>query len=236
MGLLAHRAGSPLAGVDLLCLGFGDTLSEDGGVLICCILGLLSLAALKRDAVALVLQTLGGNQSLNLGGLGVRLLALALRLYFTSDDELANIIILGETEELPDLRGALGTQTLRVDHVGDAGDVLLALLDDGESQHGQIHRDDAATDGFALSLTSAAWAVARVAVGEEKTDTRGMHNTLLHGETLLVVSAGDLENVALELVANTVAWNFGTHSLVHEHAQLPFIFNVDELLAAIGRE
>ena len=61
------------------------------------ILDLLGLAALERDAVALVLQTLRGDQSLNLGGLGVRLLALALGLDLTSDDVLADLYQ-GETD------------------------------------------------------------------------------------------------------------------------------------------
>ena len=41
--------------------------------------------------MALVLQTLGGNQSLDLGGLGVRRLALTLGLDLTSDDVLADL-------------------------------------------------------------------------------------------------------------------------------------------------
>lgn len=83
----------------------------------------------------------------------------------------------------------------------------------------------------------------------------GMHDALLHGETLLVVAAGDLEDVALEFVANAVARNLLTHSvnssdvvsegnsspnvqllpLVNENTQLSLIFNVNQLLAAIGR-
>ena len=55
------------------------------------ILDLLGLAALEGDAVALVLQTLGSNQALDLGGLGVRLLALALGLDFAADDVLADL-------------------------------------------------------------------------------------------------------------------------------------------------
>jgi hypothetical protein len=41
--------------------------------------------------VALVLEALGGDQALDLGGLGVWLLALALGLDFTADDELADL-------------------------------------------------------------------------------------------------------------------------------------------------
>jgi hypothetical protein len=41
--------------------------------------------------VALVLETLGGNQSLDLGSLGVRRLALTLGLYLSSNDVLADL-------------------------------------------------------------------------------------------------------------------------------------------------
>jgi hypothetical protein len=41
--------------------------------------------------VALVLETLRSNQTLDLRSLGVRLLALALGLDFTADDELADL-------------------------------------------------------------------------------------------------------------------------------------------------
>jgi hypothetical protein len=83
-----------------------------------------------------------------------------------------------------------------------------------------------------------------------------VHDALLHGETLLVVAASDLEDVALEFVTNAVASNLLTHSvetrqmlscernrvpvcdflpLVYEYTQLSLIFNLDQLLAAIGR-
>jgi len=38
-----------------------------------------------------------------------------------------------------------------------------------------------------------------------------MEDALLHGETLLVVTAGDAEDVALELIAEVVAGNFLAH-------------------------
>lgn len=122
------------------------------------------------------------------------------------------IIILGEAEELADLGCALGAETLGVDGVGDAGDLVVALLDDAESQDGQIHGDDAAANGFTLALTGAARTVAGVAVGEQETDTGWVHHALLHRETLLVVAAGDAEDVALELIADAVAWDLSAHS------------------------
>jgi hypothetical protein len=53
------------------------------------ILGRLSPSPLESDPVTLVLETLGGDQPLDLGGLGVGLLALLGDL--TTDDELANL-------------------------------------------------------------------------------------------------------------------------------------------------
>jgi hypothetical protein len=162
------------------------------------------------------------------------------------------IVILGETEELSDLRGALGTKTLWVDDIGQTWNVGVALLDNAEGEDGEIHSDDAATDGFTLALTSSAGAVAGVAFAEEETNTGWVHDSLLHWETLLVVASGDLEDVALELVANAVTWNLCTHSaklsgsnlessedqnqpLVHEYSQFSLVFNFNKLLAAIGR-
>lgn len=55
------------------------------------VLDLLGLALLQCDAVALVLQALGSNQALDLGGLGVRLLALTLGLDLTANDVLAHL-------------------------------------------------------------------------------------------------------------------------------------------------
>lgn len=56
------------------------------------ILGSLSVAALQRNAMTLVLKTLGSNQTLDLGSLGVWLLALTLWLDFTTDDKLADLL------------------------------------------------------------------------------------------------------------------------------------------------
>jgi len=124
------------------------------------------------------------------------------------------IVFLGEAKELADLRCALGTEALGVHDVGDAGDIVVALLDDRERKDGQVHGHDAATDGFALALTGAAGSVAGVAVGEQQADSSGVHDSLLHGETLLVVAAGNLEDVALEFVANAVARYLCAHSVL----------------------
>lgn len=55
------------------------------------VLGGLGLATLECDAVALVLETLGGDQTLDARGLSVRLGTLLLGLDLTTNDELADL-------------------------------------------------------------------------------------------------------------------------------------------------
>ena len=61
-----------------------------------------------------------------------------------------------------------------------------------------------------------------------------MHDALLHGEALLVVAAGDFEDVAFELGGDAVAGDFLAHALVHEAAEFAVVFDFDELLGAVG--
>lgn len=232
--LLAHGGSSALASINLGGLGLGDTLGKDSGILIGLILDLLGLAALERNAVTLVLEALGSDETLDAGSLGVGLLALTLGGDLATNDVLANIVILAEAEEAADFGGTLGAEALGVNGVGETGDLLLTLLDDSDSEDGEIGTDDAAADGLALALTSAAGAVAGVAVGEEEADTGRGDNTLLHWETLLVVATSDAEDVALPLIAKGIGRDLSAHTLLEEGAELALIFNVDELLRAVG--
>ena len=58
------------------------------------VLDLLGLALLEGEPVTLVLQTLRRNEALDLGSLGVRLLALTLGLDLATNDVLADLISL----------------------------------------------------------------------------------------------------------------------------------------------
>lgn len=62
-----------------------------------------------------------------------------------------------------------------------------------------------------------------------------MHDTLLHWETLFVVAAGDLEDVAFEFGSDAVADDFLAHALFHEATESALIFDFDEFLGAVGR-
>jgi len=233
---LAHAGSTSLPHLGLLGLLLGNTLGQNLRVLVGSVLGLLGLAALERDSVALVLETLRSDETLDTRSLGVWLGTLLLGLDLTTNDELADIVFLAETEEAADLGRALGTQALGVYGIREARNVVVALLDNGQSKDGQVHGNNASTNRLSLALTRAAWAVAAVAVGEEKSDTGWVHDTLLHRKTLLVVAASDLEDVALELVADAVARHFLTHAAVHEDTQLALIFHLDQLLRAVGWE
>lgn len=116
--------------------------------------------------------------------------------------------------------GTLGTKTLgdSAFGVGETGDLLLTLLHDDAVQGLNVRADDAATDGLPTALTRAAHAVARVALTKQEADTVGQQNTLLHRETLLVVTTANAEDVALPLVTKSVDLNVLGHALVVEAA------------------
>ncbi len=61
-----------------------------------------------------------------------------------------------------------------------------------------------------------------------------MHDPLLHRKPLLVVAAGDAENITFEFWADRISGNFLAHAAVHEDAELALIINFDKLLGAIG--
>lgn len=60
------------------------------------VLDLLGLAALESSAVTLVLEALGSDQTLDLGGLGVGALALTLGLDLAANDVLADLLFRGD--------------------------------------------------------------------------------------------------------------------------------------------
>jgi hypothetical protein len=91
MRLLAHRRRAALAGVGAVGLGLGNALGKEGRVFVGLVLDLLGLAPLEGGTVAAVLEALGGDETLDLGGLGVGLLALALGLDLTANDVLADL-------------------------------------------------------------------------------------------------------------------------------------------------
>ena len=166
---LPERSGAlpaELLGLTLLLLPLGQDLGVLGGGLTV----LLGASSLERDAMTLALQNDRGDEALDLGGLVLLLLALLDR-QGSLDDVLADIVLLAQVEELLDLGSPLGTETAGDGVVGEAGNLALALLDDGHRQDGKVSVDNTATNRLSLALASAALTVAGVTFSKQKTDT-----------------------------------------------------------------
>ncbi|MCU6128201.1 50S ribosomal protein L24, partial [Clostridioides difficile] len=194
-----------------------------------------SLSAGERAEVTAALETLRSDETMDLGVLGVGLGALLLRDDLATDDKLADVVRLVEVEEPTDLGRALRAEALGEALVGQPGDGVLALLDDDEVEGADVGTDDATADRLALALAGAAGAVARVALGEEEADTVRDEDSLLQRETLLVVTAGDPDDVALELVAELVGGDLLSHALLVKDARLALIVDLDSFLLPGGR-
>ena len=126
------------------------------------------------------------------------------------------VVGLLDGEELGDFGGPLGTEALGLHLVGQLGDVGLALDDDDEMQDLDVGADDAAADGFLLLVALSSDVEAFVALSHEESDSFVSEDALDHGEALMVLPARDLEDVALELVSDEIAFDLIAHLLVVE--------------------
>jgi len=180
-----------------------------------------------------VLKHERGYKTLDLGSLVLLLAVLCFEL--ATNHVSADVVILGKVEEFADVVGTLGSKAAGDGAIGEAFDVSVALLQDNQVDSGEVGANNATTHRLALALALAARAVARGALVEKERYTGGSENTLLHGETLLVVAARDAEDVALELFAEFVTLNFGRHALVVEDTELLLVIDVEALLHTRGR-
>ena len=144
-----------------------------------------------------------------------------------------HVIFLAQPEHPPDLCRPLWTQSLRVHGIRKTRNITLTLLDNRQRQHCQIGSNNTTPNTLSLALSVPSGSVARLTSAEEEANTRRMHDTLLHGESLFVVTAGDLEDVAFELVAHAVAGDLVAHAAVHEDAEFAVLIDLDELLGPI---
>lgn len=215
-----------------LGLLLSDTLLHKG--IVFCLLLLLAVnpATVERTEVTAALETDRSDQSLDFGCLSVGLGVLLLRaLHLTPHNVLPDIIFLRQVEEPPDLRCPFGTKSLGQNSVGEPRDIIVALFDDNDREDGNVRADDATTDRFALPLAFAAGTVARVIVGQEKSDTDREEDTLHHRETLLVVTTSDTEDVTLPFVSKDVCLDLLRDLLVEEDTESLLIIDVNGLLS-----
>lgn len=133
--------------------------------------------------------------------------------------------------------GTLGTKALGhgTFRVRQARNLLLTLLDNNAVQGLNIGADNAAAHRLPAALTVAARAVARVTGAQKQAHTVGQENTLLHRETLLVVTTADAENVTLPLVTKRVDLDILGHALVVEATHETLVQELKRLLRSRGR-
>lgn len=205
------------------------------GVLVGSLAGGLQAGNLVGNARTLALQNNRRDQTLDLGALDGRLLAFLLGWNDATNNVLTDIVVLGQVEQLADLAGTLRSQTTGNRGIGQTGQRLVASLDNHQRQHRQVSANNATTDRLAAAVTRAALAEASVSLGQQEAGSVVQQDTLLHRETLLVVTSGDADDVSLELVTKSIDGDLLGHALVVEDAQLALVVNLNELLAASGR-
>jgi len=214
-----------------LCLLLGHPFLKESVKLGLLLLLTVQSAALEGVQVTTALETNGCDEPLDFRCLSIGLCVLLLgTLHLPPNNVLPNIILLGQIEELPDLRSPLRPQPFRQHIIRQPRNIRLALLHNHQRQHGNIGPNDATPDRLALTLTSATGTVAGVAVGEEEFDTGREENALFHGETLLVIAACNPEDVTFPFVTQSVARDLLGYFLFVEDSVSLLIINVDEFL------
>jgi hypothetical protein len=171
---------------------------QKGGVCGSVGLGLLKGLLGGGSTSSLTGQSHGGDKTLDLSSLGNILAGLVLE--GAGNHVFTDVSTLVQVEQSSDLGGTLGSKTTRSGDVSHIGDLDITLLDDDQVAHSDVRGDDASAHRLSLAHTVTTRAEARKTISEQKTDTSGAKDTLLHGETLLVVSTGDTEDLSIHII------------------------------------
>eukprot|EP01084_Bolivina_argentea_P195445 335279_1 len=181
LSLAGRLAGRPALGGQGRRTALTLTLAVQALVLSGVLLGLLVRLLLGGLEGTLALQASGGDQPLDVGALGHGLALLAGE--GALNDKLAHVVLLGQAEQLADVGGTLGPQAAGAGGllVGQARDVVGALLGNHQVQDGQVGAHDAPTHRLALALTLGTGAVVGGTLGHQQTHTVVHQHTLGHG-------------------------------------------------------
>lgn len=229
--LSSQRGSSSLLDLSPLSFTLVQTLGQQLSVLSSSISLLLSVVDLLSLQSSLSLQSLRGDQSLDLWSLRVGLTVL---LDSSSDNVVSNVVLLGQTEELSDVVSSLRAQSLWGGDIGQTLNLSITLLDNSQSNDRQVLRDDTSSNGLSLSLTISSGSVTRVTLRQQQSNSGWVQHTLLHWETLLVVTTSDLEDVTLEFVTDRVTLDLLAHTLLVEDTQLVLVLDLNALLGTVS--
>lgn len=190
-------------------------------------------SGLLVDLLATAAESDGGDETLDLGGNS------AITLSFLSgdgaaDDELTDIVVLGQVEELANARGTLGTEALSDSLISDVGDLLLSLLNDNNVDDRHLRGDDASADRLSTTISLATVGVVTVGSVQKKANSVGSQDSLLHGKTLLIESSSDTEDVSLVLVSQEFSRDILTDALIVEGAVLALLIDFVHLSGTSG--
>jgi len=190
-----------------------------------------TLLTLLSDG-ALSAETFLSDEALDFGGFEESLIS---AFDLTTDNVFAHIILLlVESEGLDNVVATLHAESVGAVDISDTFNFFVALLHDSQEESSDIGTDNAATAGLAGAFTSTHGFVAGTTFLVENAGSAVDQDTLLHLETLLVVTASNFEDVALELFTHDFAVNFLTHSPVVEGTDCLFIVNFKLFLATSG--
>ena len=130
------------------------------------------------------------------------------------------IVTYDHSWQLPDFRCSFWTKTTWDGVIGKPGDFTISLLYNSNGENGELTINNASTNWFAFSLSCLSCSVAWVTLAEEETNSSLGKNTLFHGETLLVVTSCDSEDVSIPFFSQGSSIDFCSHSFLIERANL----------------
>jgi len=139
-----------------------------------------------------------------------------LLLNLSHDDVLSNIILLSKSERLSNVANSLWSESSWSLRISESWNLTLTFNQNFEEDSSKIWSTNATSNWLSLSLTSSSWSVKSGSLSHQNSDSTVDKNTLLHGESLFIISTGDSQSVTLELWSQNDSVNIGTHSSVTE--------------------
>ena len=181
--------------------------------------------------MTLTLESNRSDQTLYLGCLVSLMFAFFLG-KSSLNDILSNVVLFGKVVQLADLPNPLWAQSTWLHFVRESRDIGVPLADNDEIEHTQTVIDNAAVDRLTPPLSGTSRSETAVSLLEEQLDAASSEYTLLHWETLFVISTTDANNVSLcvcvspkfTLMSNEACCIRSVHKFTHNyHSQVMHI-------------